>query len=115
MTNANKGAIIKRYQSRLLIAQSIYNYMLSEGQASPRQRQYLAGDITSCMIEVASLHSFGHWMTFWKMIFNMGCKHLFNMNSYQAALFLCLIPPFCFLISIKGWYWRLQHYMVSKI
>ena len=115
MTNANKGAIIKRYQSRLFIAQSIYHDMLSAGQASPRQRQYLAGDITSCMIEVASLHSFGHWMTFWKTIFNMGCKHLFNMNSYQAILFLFLIPPLCFLISIKGWYWRLQHYIVSKI
>lgn len=115
MTNANKGAIIKRYQSRLFIAQSIYHDMLSAGQASPRQRQYLAGDITSCMIEVASLHSFGHWMTFWKTIFNMGCKHLFNMNSYQAILFLFLIPPLCFLISIKGWYWRLQHHIVSKI
>lgn len=115
MTNANKSAIIKRYQSRLFIAQSIHNDMLSEGQASQRQRQYLAGDITSCMIEVASLHSIGHWMTFWKTIFNMGCKHLFNMNSYQAILFLFLIPPLCFLISIKGWYWRLQHYIVSKI
>lgn len=114
MTSISDLARKKRYSSRLFASEAFCADLDKVHKASKYQRNYIAGNLTCAMIEVAALHSFHHWRVFWKHIRKLYISHS-NLTFWQHILFLFMMPPLCFPIGIKGWYWRVQHYIVNKI
>ena len=114
MTSISNQARIKRFSSRLFASEAFCADLDKEQKASRRQRHFVAGNLTSAMIEVAALHSLTHWYKFWQHAWKLYVSHK-NLTLWQHILFLFLMPPLCFPIGIKGWYWRVQKYIVNKI
>ena len=114
VTAVSDHARIRRYSSRLYASEVFCADLDKEKMASRCQRHYLAGNLTCAMIEVAALHSFKHWCKFWQHVWKLHASHK-NLTFWQHILFLFLMPPLCFPIGIKGWYWRVQKYIVNRI
>lgn len=114
ITNSSRQARIKRYSSRLYASETFCADLDKEKNSSKCQRHFIAGNLTSAMIEVAALHSLKHWRIFWRHVCKLYvCHH--KLTLWQHLLFIFMMPPLCFPIGIKGWYWRLQRYIVNKI
>jgi glycosyltransferase involved in cell wall biosynthesis len=114
ITNLSQEARIKRYSSRLIASEAFCTELDKEHHASKHQRLFVAGNLTCAMIEVAALHSFKHWRTFWCHVWKLYTSHK-RLTIWQHILFIFLMPPLCFPIGIKGWYWRVQHHIVNNI
>lgn len=114
ITSVSKNIRIKRYTSRLYASKAFCAALDKEKKASKRQRLFIAGNLTCAMIEVAALHSLKHWCTFWRHVCRLYVNHS-KLTFWQHILFLFLMPPLCFPIGIKAWYWRLQRYIVNNI
>lgn len=114
MTAVSKQARIKRYTSRLYASEAFCTDLDKEKKSSRCQRLYIAGNLTSAMIEVAALHSLNHWRIFWHHVWKLYASHK-KLTFWQNILFLFLMPPLCFPIGFKGWYWRVQKYIVNRI
>ena len=114
ITNPTCQARIKRYSSRLIASEAFCADLDKERHASKYQRLYVAGNLTSAMIEVAALHSSHHWCIFWRHVLKLYNSHS-RLTFWQHILFLFMMPPLCFPIGIKGWYWRVQRYIVNNI
>lgn len=114
ITNVSQKARIRRYSSRLIASEAFCAELDKEQYASKYQRLYVAGNLTSAMIEVAALHSLHHWCIFWRHVFKLYHHHT-RITMWQHLLFIFMMPPLCFPIGIKGWYWRVQRYIVNKI
>lgn len=114
VTSLTPNARIKRYSSRLYASEAFFSDIDKEKNASRIRRHFIAGNLTSAMIEVAALHSFKHWRIFWHHVWKLYANHT-NLTFWQHIFFLFLMPPLCFPIGIKGWYWRVQKYIVNRI
>ena len=114
ITNRTPEARIKRYASRLFASEAFCVDLDKAQKASKCQRLFVAGNLTSAMIEVAALHSFKHWCVFWRHIIKLYTSHT-KLTLWQHFFFIFLMPPLCFPIGIKGWYWRIQRYIVNNI
>lgn len=114
ITNLFPEARIRRYSSRLIASEAFCADLDKEQHASRYQRLFIAGNLTSAMIEVAALHSLHHWYIFWRHVLKLYHHHT-RLTIWQHLLFLFMMPPLCFPIGIKGWYWRLQRYIVNNI
>ncbi len=114
ITSVSRQARIRRYTSRLYASEAFCTDLDKEGKSSKRQRLYIAGNLTCAMIEVAALHSLKHWCIFWKHVCKLYASH-HKLTFWQHILFLFLMPPLCFPIGIKAWYWRVQRFIVNNI
>lgn len=114
VTSISDQSRIRRYSSRLFASEAFCADLDKEQKSSKCQRHYIAGNLTSAMIEVATLHSLHHWSIFWQHVMKLHAHHS-KLTIWQHILFLFMMPPLCFLINIKGWYWRLQQYIVNRI
>lgn len=114
MTAVSKTARIKRYTSRIYASQAFCAETDRRGYVSKRQRHFIAGNLTCAMIELSKIHSIHHWCIFWQHIIQLYCNHS-KLTFWQHILFLFMMPPLCFPIGIKGWYWRVQRYIVNRI
>ncbi len=114
VTSISHQARIKRYTSRLYASEAFCIDLDKEQKATKCQRHYIAGNLTSAMIELAALHSFHHWYIFWKHVCKIYATHT-KLTFGQHVLFLFMMPPLCFPIGIKAWYWRVQRYIVNNI
>ncbi len=114
MTSISNQARIKRYSSRLFASEAFCADLDKEGKSSKRQRHFVAGNLTCAMIELAALRSFHHWSIFWKHVYKLYASHN-RLTFWQHLLFLFMMPPLCFPIGIKAWYWRVQRYIVNNI
>ncbi len=113
MTSVSTDKRIRRYTSRLRAAEAFYRDML-DTPPSRRQRIYLAGNLTSAMIEVCALHSPRHWWRFWRFVVRLARPHLRRLSAAQWVLLACMLPPLCFLVGHRAWYWRLQQNIVNR-
>ncbi len=114
VTSISRQSRVRRYTSRLYASEAFCADLDKEKESTPCQRHYVVGNLTSTMIEVAALHSLHHWCIFWKHVGKLYASH-HGLTFWQHILFLFMMPPLCFPISIKAWYWRLQRYIVNKI
>lgn len=114
VTSISNQARIRRYTSRLYASEAFCSDLDKEGKSSIYQRHYIAGNLTCAMIEVAALHSLKHWHIFWQHVRKLYASHT-KLTFWQHILFLFLMPPLCFPIGIKAWYWRVQRYIVNNI
>ena len=114
ITTPTKEARIKRYSSRLFASEAFVADLDKSQEASKCQRHFVAGNLTCAMIEVSALHSIKHWFIFWRHILKIYVNHT-KLTFWQHILFIFLMPPLCFPIGFKGWYWRVQRYIVNNI
>lgn len=114
MTSISSQARIRRYSSRLFASKAFCADLDAKQKATKCQRLFVAGNLTCAMIEVAALHSLKHWSVFWRHVIRLYVNHT-KLTFWQHLLFLFLMPPLCFPIGIKRWYWRVQHYIVNNI
>ena len=114
ITSIDPNVRIKRYSSRLYASEAFFADIDKEKSISRNRRLFIAGNLTSAMIEVAALHSLNHWCKFWHHVWKLYANHK-NLTFWQHIFFLFLMPPLCFPIGIKGWYWRVQKYIVNRI
>ena len=114
ITSIDPNVRIKRYSSRLYASEAFFADIDKEKSISRNRRLFIAGNLTSAMIEVAALHSLKHWHIFWQHVWKLYASHK-KLTFWQHIFFLFLMPPLCFPIGIKGWYWRVQKYIVNKI
>ena len=114
ITNVSDQARIRRYTSRIYASEAFFADLDNSQKSSKCQRLFIAGNLTSTMIEVAALHSLKHWITFWRHVWKIYSSRS-NLTFSQNIFFLFLLPPLCFPIGIKGWYWRVQKYIVNRI
>ena len=113
ITNLSRQSRIRRYSSRLISSEAFCNDLAREQHASKCQRLFVAGNLTCIMLELSAIHSLHHWSIFWRHIGKLYVNH--KLTFWQHILFLFMMPPLCFPIGIKGWYWRLQRYIVNNI
>ena len=71
ITNLFPEARIRRYSSRLIASEAFCADLDKEQHASRYQRLFIAGNLTSAMIEVAALHSLHHWYIFWRHVLKL--------------------------------------------
>ena len=114
ITNLSRQARIRRYSSRLIASEAFCADLDKQQHASRVQRHFVAGNLTCVMLELAALRSFHHWKVFWCHVLKLYGSHR-KLTLWQHILFLFMMPPLCFPIGHKGWYWRVQHYIVKNI
>ena len=115
VNSRTKQHFIRNYTSYMTIIDVITTDLLKRNDVLPCHRQYIGETIVFCMINVARLHSLFHWLKFW--IF--ACRLLYRpkpkLTWHHLLFFICMMPPFCLMIDIKGWRWRLRRYLVVKL
>lgn len=114
MNNLSAEARIKRYKSRLYASSFFCKELNKQQKTSIYQRHFVAGNLTSAMIEISALHSIYHWGVFWRHVITLYLKYS-KLTFWQHILFLFMMPPLCFPICYKAWYWRLHKHIVNRI
>jgi glycosyltransferase involved in cell wall biosynthesis len=115
INSPSKTSLIKRYSSYIIISDIIINDLLLRNDIQPCHSRYIGETIVFSMINLARLHSLHHWCVFWKYAFQTAYKLRTRFTWRRFCLFICMMPPFCFMTSIRGWRWRIRHYIIAKI
>lgn len=114
MTSGSKSMMKKRLYSCYAISDIIIDDVLKTGMSNLYQRIHLVHMIMF-ILKLLSHFSISYWLQFWKYIF---CKAIYLRNKitlYRFLFFIAMLPPLCFFIKWKPWYWRLNQYIVSKV
>lgn len=115
VNSPSKASLIKRYSSYLSIADSIIDDMLQRSDLQPCHKSYLGEALVFCMINLQRLNSICHWLYFWKIIWYLAWKVRIRYSWKRLFFFICMQPPLCFMIGVKGWRWRFRQYIVNKL
>ena len=114
MTSCSKSSLCKRLDSCYVIADVIIDDLLKTHASNFYQRIHLAGILVN-IVKLLSHFSICYWLHFWKYIF---CKAIYlrkKFTIYRFLFFTAMLPPMCFFIKWKPWYWRLNQYVVLRI
>ena len=115
VNSSSKALLIKRYSSYISIVDKIICDMQQRHDLQPCHRTYVGEAIAFCMTNLVHLHSLNHWMIFWKFAWNLAWKHRKRYTKQLLLFFICMQPPLCFLVGIKGWNWRFRHYIANNL
>lgn len=110
-----KISYIKRYSSYITITNDIIDDLLQRDDVESWHRRFVGETIVFCMYNLAYLHSLKHWWIFWKFSWRTAYRLRKKITWDRFLMFICMMPPLCFPIGIKGWYWRVQRYIVNNI
>ena len=114
MTSCSKSSLRKRMDSCYVIADVIIDDLLKTHTSNLYQRIHLAGILVN-IVKLLSHFSICYWLHFWKYIF---CKAIYlrkKFTIYRFMFLTAMLPPMCFFIKWKPWYWRLNQYVVSRV
>lgn len=111
----SKQQLIRNYASYMTITDGITTDLLKRDDELPCHRQYIGETIVFCMINLVRLHSLAHWLKFWLFAWRLVFKLKLKITWCHFLFFICMMPPFCLMIDIKGWCWRLRRYLVVKL
>ena len=95
---------------------AFYEDMRREGRSTRQQRMYLFSNMVICLSKLSSCLNMSLWFSFWKLT---NCIFVFHpitkVSFYSITLYLLMMPPLCFFAYIKGWGWRINHYISCKL
>lgn len=115
VNSMSKSFLIKRYSSYITISNTIINDLIHRSDIQTYHKMYVGEALVFCMINLCRLHSIIHWSRFWYyalcLLFKIGKR----ITWRQVLLFICMMPPLCFMVKISGWRWRLREYIVAKL
>ena len=114
MTSPKRSMRMKWYTSRLWTS-NVYLLDIINTPSNKYKRQYLAANLLSCIVELKAIKSTKQWFIFWYNICNIAIKHSKYISLYRCLLFLCLLPPLCFIISSDKIRWRIQKSIISHV
>ena len=115
VNSPSRASLIKRYTSYISIFDAIIHDMLKRNDLQRCHRTYVSEALAFCMVNLTRLRSLQHWCVFWKYVLSIAWE-VKTKFTWQRLLFLiCMMPPFCFMIGVKGWRWRLRQYIAWKL
>jgi len=114
MTLCTKSMMSKRLYSCYVISDIIIDDLLKTCDSISYQRIQLAHTIIN-ILELLSHFSIYYWLQFWKYIVFKAIYLRKKITLYRFLFLLAILPPMCFLIKWKAWYWRLNQYIVSRV
>lgn len=114
MTSPKKSTRMRWYTSRMWTSR-VYLADIRKGSANKYQRQYLAVNLLSCLVELANIRSVWQWTKFWYKITAMALSIISKATWHRFLLFACLMPPVCFLASKDKIRWRIQQNIIPFV
>ena len=111
----SKTSLVKRYSSYIAVSEAIINDMLQRNDTQPCHSKYVGEAIVFCMRNLAQLHSLQHWWAFWMFTCRTAYQLRTKITWRRFCLFICMMPPICFMTDIEAWRWRIRHYIIAKI
>ena len=114
MTSPKKSTRMKWFTSRLWTS-GVYLADIRKGNANKYQRQYLAVNLLSCLVELANIMSVAQWLRFWSRVCRMSLSIIHKTTWHRLLLFICLMPPVCFLASKDKIRWRIQQRIIPFV
>ena len=115
INSPSKASLIKRYSSYITVVEDLVSDMLLRHDIRRCHRTYIGEALAFCMINLYRLHSLSHWLVFWDFAWHLAWKIRTRLTWQQFRFLICLLPPLCFMIGIKGWCWRLRQYIAWKL
>lgn len=106
---------LKRINGYRTCIKSFYEEIRRKGSTSTHQRQYTAIVVLYYSRHLVAYHSIIQWFSFWMLILRSSVQSIRKATIPRVLFFLAMMPPFCFLSNCRSWYWRLCHYVISKI
>lgn len=114
MTLPSKANRLKWLNSRIWTSQ-IYLIDIKNGSQSKYQKQYIATNLLSCVVELWKIGSLNQWIRFWFIITKIAIKYIKKTTLYRVALMLCLMPPLCFISNRTEIRWRIQQIIITRV
>lgn len=115
INSPSKASLIKRYSSYIQVTDAIICDLMQRKDVNPYHSRNVGEALVLCMRNLAQLHSLRHWWIFWKFSIRTAYKLRRKVTWRRLCLFICMMPPFCFLTNIGGWRWRLRQYIIASI
>lgn len=115
VNSTSKTSLIKRYSSYIAIIDTIVSDILQRNDIQSCHSQYVGEAIVFCMVNLAHLHSLRHWWIFWSFAWHLAYNLRKKVTWTRFLFFICMMPPLCLITDMKGWRWRLRHYVVGKL
>jgi Glycosyltransferases involved in cell wall biogenesis len=114
MTSCSKTSLHKRLDSCYVIADIIIDDLTKTHASNLFQRIHLAGILVN-ILKLLSHFSICYWLHFWKYIFSKAIYLRKKFSLYRFLFLIAMLPPMCFFLKWKAWYWRLNQYVVSRV
>lgn len=115
VNSPSKTSLIKRYSSYIAIIDTIVSDIRQRNDIQSCHSQYVGEAIVFCMVNLARLHSLRHWWIFWIFAWHLAYILRKKVTWTRFLFFICMMPPLCLITDMKGWRWRLRHYIVGKL
>lgn len=115
VNSPSKALLIKRYSSYISVSDSIISDMLQRHDIQQCHRTYVCEALTFCLVNLAHLHSLYHWFIFWRYTWYTAWKLRTKFSWNRLLFFIYTMPPICFLITNKGWRWRIRQFIAWKV
>ena len=114
MTLPSKQNRMRWFISRLWASQVYLADIKNECQ-SKYQRQYIAGNLLSCIVELYTIGSFVQWIKYWFTILKMSIPNIGKATWPRILMFFCLMPPLCFFTGKDNLRWRIQRNIIPLV
>lgn len=114
MTATTKQMRYRRYVSRMKGTETYMNDICQNG-SNYCQRQYVAVNLLSCLVELNALHSLHDWFHFWMRVNHYAFLVWHKASFFRFLFYLVLMPPLCFLSHRDNLRWRIQQVLVAHI
>lgn len=114
MTSISKEMKTKRLHSRLWSNQQFLED-IKRNYSSKYQRQYIALNLLSCVVELNAINSLKQWIMFWHKIISISYSNLKQITFNRFIIFLCLMPPICFFVGKNKIRWRIQQKIICNV
>jgi len=114
MTLSSKSNRMKWLTSRLWASQVYLEDIRQECQ-SKYQRQYIAGNLLSSLVELYAISSITQWIKYWYTIIKMFIPYAEKTTWHRLLMLCCLMPPLCFFAGKDNFRWRIQKYVISHL
>ena len=111
VNSPSRESLVKRYASYIVVADEIVGDLLQRSDVQACHRVCVAEALAFCMVNLARLKSLRHWCRFWRFSCRTAWRLRSEITCRRLAFFLCLLPPLCFMMGVKGWRWRLREFI----
>jgi glycosyltransferase involved in cell wall biosynthesis len=114
MTLPSKQNRMKWLTSRLWTSNVYLADVMLQCQ-SKYQRQYIAINLLSCLVELHIIKSPRQWFLYWLKICKIALRCLNKITWYRFLFLIALLPPLCFYCANDKLRWRIQKNIISNV
>lgn len=114
MTQRSKANRRKWLNSRIWTSNVYLSDIMANG-SNQYQRQYIAVNMLSCLVELNAISSLRDWWHFWKQVNRWALSVCSKFSFYRFLFYLVLMPPICLLAHRDKLRWRIQQALITHI